>query len=82
MISQDRNASRVASMQANQGRDRPCQAKSHVQSARESHDLNMGFFLLQTASRNEFLCKSSSIDLNAWCYLLIGITENVGHKLF
>ena len=44
MISQDRNASRVASMQANQGRDRLCQDKSHVQIARESHDLNMDFF--------------------------------------
>ena len=44
MISQDRNASRVASMQANQVRDRLCQAKSNFQTARESHELNMDFF--------------------------------------
>ena len=30
-------------MQTNQGPDRLCQAKSHVQTACESHDLNMEF---------------------------------------
>ena len=45
-------------MKTNQGPDRLCQAKSHVQTACESHDLNMDFLGLQTASRNEFLCKN------------------------
>ena len=43
MISQDRNAFPCNVMQTNQGPDKLCQAKSHVQTARESHDLNMDF---------------------------------------
>ena len=43
MISQVRNAFPRYVMQTNQGPYRLCQVKSHVQTARESHDLNMDF---------------------------------------
>ena len=43
MISQGHNAFPCNVMQTNQGPDRLCQVKSHVQTARESHDLNMVF---------------------------------------
>ena len=43
MISQGRNAFLCNVMQTNQGPDRLCQVQSHVQTAHESHDLNMDF---------------------------------------
>ena len=49
-------------MHANQGPVKAFLSKSHVQTARESHDLNMDF-ALQTASRNEFPCKNNSSAL-------------------
>ena len=42
MISQGRNAL-SCNLQTNQGPDRLCQVKSHVQTGRESQDLNMDF---------------------------------------
>ena len=42
-ISQGRNAFQCNVMQTSQGPDRFCQVKSHVQTARESHDFNMVF---------------------------------------
>ena len=64
MISQGRNAFPCIVLQNNQGPDRLCQIKRHVQTARESHDLNVGFKLrLQTASRDEFLCKNSGLQI-------------------
>ena len=38
------SSQRQCNMQTNQGPDRLCQVKSHVQIARESHDLNMVFY--------------------------------------
>ena len=58
MISQCRNASPLNVMQTNQGPAQALSRKKHVQSARESHDLNMDFFRLQTASRYESPCKN------------------------
>ena len=39
-------------------------SKSHVQTARESHDLNMDFLRLHTASRNEFPCKNLNYKMS------------------
>ena len=44
MISQGYNAFACNIMQTNQGPDRLCQVKSHVQTACESYDLNMDFY--------------------------------------
>ena len=43
MISHGRKAFACNVMQTNQGPDRLCQVKSHVQTVCESHDLNMDF---------------------------------------
>ena len=49
-------------MHANQGPVKAFSSKSHVQTARESHDLSMDL-RLQTASRNEFPCKKSGLSI-------------------
>ena len=55
--------SRVTSCKQFRAHFRLCQVKNHVQTARESHDLNMGLFVLLTAASNSFakriLCKNS-----------------------
>ena len=43
MISHGRNAFQCEVMHANQGPVKAFSSKSHVQTARKSHDLNMGF---------------------------------------
>ena len=58
MISHGRNTFQCKVMHANQGPGKAFSSKSHVQTARESHDLIMDF-AVQTASRNEFPCKNA-----------------------
>ena len=64
MIRPGRNFFQCNVMHANQGQFRLFSSKSHVHTARESHDLNMDLWL-QTASRNELPCKYSGLQISA-----------------